>query len=170
LNFTDLDQLVSWIKTEGWMQAKNSSGLTMKEILMSEATRLKNIIQDKIQEYYNSYSPQVYIRTENLLNSLSVDKFVKVNIGDGRLSINIDFDEYATATHSIFGGDTFSDYNRASLINDGWEVKKDVWFREKEHFGWQDGFDFIGKAIQEFYADNPYNLKIHVEGFKNNYD
>lgn len=170
-NFTSLEMLEQWLKSSGWMQAKTSSGLTMKDILIQEGEKLKSCLQRAIEEYYDSYQPSGIVpRTDNLKNSLQVDKFVKINTSTNTLSIEVNFDEAMIAAESVFGSDS-SAYNTAVLINDGWEVQKDVSFKGVEHFGiYKPGFDFVGKALQYFYADNPYNLKVRVEGFPTQYD
>ena len=49
------------------------------------------------------------------------------------------------------------------LIDQGWEVRKDVWFRDIHMFGFFEGTGFIKAAISEYNAQNPYGFKLRVE-------
>lgn len=170
MTFNSLDALYGWMEKQGWQYATTSSGLTMRDILLKEAERLKSCFEKAIGSYYDSYSPSGIVpRTGNLQDSLVVDKVVKISSAGKTMSVQIDFDQAMIMAESIFGSDS-SNYNTASLINDGWQVRPDVSFSHIEHFGFYDGFDFVRQALDEFYSDNPYNIKVHVEGFKNNYD
>ena len=163
-DFTSLSDLSSCLNTQAGQSTVLSNGLSIEEMLKTEADRLKSCIEKFLDEYYDSYDPSgMYLRTENLRYSMSVDDFIDINIAEGKAVIKIDFDKYAIAAHSLFGSDS-SAYNQVALINNGWRVEKDVWFKDIEHFGWQSGFDFIGKGIALFNQTNPYNLKIDVQG------
>ena len=162
MDFTSLDQLSAYLNTSAGQQTMTTSGVTIEQLLKQEANRLKSCIEQYLDEYYASYDPSVYMRTDNLRYSMSVDDFVDINVVAGIAKISIDFDKYAIASHSLFGGS--NEYNQVELINNGLEVKQDVWFKDIEHFGWQEGFDFIGQGIALFNQTNPYNLKIEVEG------
>jgi len=163
MEFTSLDQLSSYLNTRTGQQTMTTSGVTIEQILKKEADRLKSCIEQFLDEYYASYDPVMYMRTDNLRYSMSVDDFIDINVVEGRAVIKIDFDKYAITAHSLFDSDS-SAYNQVALINNGWKVEKDVWFKDIEHFGWQSGFDFIGKGIALFNQTNPYNLKIDVQG------
>jgi len=171
-NFSSISELEQWLKSSGWIQAKTSSGLTMKDILIQEGEKLKSCLEKAISNYYDTMpSSGIVPRTYDLQNSLLLDKLVHVDLSSGRLSIGINFDADKIKAESIIDGYDSSAYNTAVLINDGWQVEKNVWFKDIERFGfYHDGFDFIQEALNSFYADNPYNLKVHVEGFKKNYD
>ena len=166
MDFTSLDQLSAYLNTQAGQSTVLSNGLSIEEMLKNEANRLKSCIEKRLDEYYESYSPSVYFRTDNLRYSMSVDDIVSIDIAAGKASISIDFDKYAIAAHSVFGDDS-SNYNQVELINNGWKVKDSVWFADVEHFGYQEGSHFIENGIADFNQSNPYNLKIEVKGMFN---
>ena len=55
--------------------------------------------------------------------------------------------KYEDANTSFDNGDNV---NTALLLNDGYKVKKPVWFKDIENFGYREGAKFIEKAISEF--------------------
>ena len=134
-------------------------------ILIKEAERLKGCIQTRLDEYYTSYNSVGGLfwegRTGALGKALRLDDNVKVAVNGKSVQVEIYFDESSVEADSIWGGTT---YNKADLINYGWEVKKDVWFKDIKHFGYQHGFMFIEKGIADFNHSNPYGLKITVVG------
>jgi hypothetical protein len=166
MDFTSLDQLSKYLNTSAGQSTVLSNGMTIEKMLKQEANRLKTCIEKRLDEYYASYDPVMYMRTENLRYSMSVDDFVSIDISSGTASITIDFDKYAIAAHSVFGDDS-SNYNKVELINNGWQVKDSVWFADVEHFGYQEGSHFIENGIADFNQSNPYNLKIEVKGMFN---
>lgn len=122
-------------------------------ILKSEAERLKGLIQKYIEQYYASYEPSVYRRTNNLRNS------VRVNTKVYNRSIDVYFDEDQNWDPGVINGPTGF---VPILIDAGWRVKSDVWFAKKWHFGFYEGYHFIQSAIDEFERTNQYKLHIEV--------
>lgn len=114
-----------------------------EQLLKNEVRKLQDCIQRHINAYYASYDPTVYDRTEGLKTSTVMEDVVVMLDG---MSITISFGDGARGT-SMFGGGTV---NKAELINYGWEVKKPVWFKDKERFGHYEGYDFIGKGINDY--------------------
>mgnify|MGYP002409794542 CR=1 FL=1 len=164
--FTNLDDLSKWLNTQAGQQTMTTSGKSIEQILKKEATRLKSCIEKRLDEYYDSYFPSVYSRTNNLRYSMSVDDFVNINMVEGKATVTIDFDKYAIAAHSVFGNDS-SNYNKVELINNGWQVRDGLWFSDIEHLGYQKPARFIENGIADFNKNNPYNLKIEVKGMFN---
>lgn len=163
MDFTSLEQLSKYLSSQAGQNTMTTSGMTVKQILEQEARRLLNCIQKRINEYYESYNPVVYQRTYGLF-AMRVEDFIDMTMMNGTASIKIDFDKADIQAHSIFG-DGGDAYNTVELINSGWQVKEGVWFSDIEHFGHQDGAHFIENGIADFNADNPYNLKIELQGF-----
>lgn len=158
--FSNMNDLAKYLGTS---QGQKSVIMTkdINAILISEAKRLKDCIQKRLDEYYASYSPTVYERTHGLQNSLRLDDDVKVSIDGRTIQVSIFFDEDSVTGDSLFGD---GEVNKADLINYGWKVQKDVWFKDIEHFGYQHGFMFIEKGIADYNHSNKYGLKITVIG------
>jgi hypothetical protein len=132
-----------------------------EQILRKEAQRLRDCLQVQLDSYYNSYSPSMYERTYGLQNSLTLDDLIDIDViggGNGSLSMTISFNEGAKGT-SLFSSE---EVNKALLINYGWAVKKDVWFRDIYRFGYFEGDGFIEDGINDFFTSNPYNIKIEL--------
>lgn len=137
------------------------TNLTYRQILQNETRRLKDILQRKIEDYYNSYSPKVYDRGNhggNLRNSLSVDDVCTVSANGMKLIMNIKIND--NAIHNSILDD--SEANSFWLLNDGWSVKKDVWFKDIYRFGYYEGAHFVEEAIEEFEKTSRYGIKVEV--------
>ena len=138
-----------------------NTNLTYRQILKNETKRLKDILQKKIEEYYNSYSPKVYDRGNhggNLRYSLSVDDICSVSANGMKLIMNININE--NAIHNSILDD--SEANAFWLINDGWQVKKDVWFKDIYRFGYYEGAHFVEDAVEEFERTSKYGIKVQI--------
>ena len=139
---------------------KNTS-LTYRQILLNETRRFKNILQRKIEDYYNSYSPTVYKRGQhggNLRKSLSVDDVCTISANGMKLIMSVNINENAIH-NSIIDGD---EANAFWLLNDGWSVKKDVWFKDIYRFGYYEGAHFVEDAIEEFENTSKYGIEVEV--------
>ena len=55
-----------------------------------------------------------------------------------------------------------SEANAFWLINDGWEVKKDVWFKDIYRFGYYEGAHFVEDAVEEFERTSKYGIKVQI--------
>ena len=165
MDFTSLDQLSAYLNTQAGQNTMTTSGLTIQQILEQEARRLLNFIQKRINEYYESYDPSdlYYKRTYGMF-AMRVEDFIDTTVINGTCSIKIDFDKADIQAHSLWG-DAGDAYTTVELINSGWKVRDDVWFANIDHFGHQTGAHFIENGIADFNADNPYNLKIELQGF-----
>lgn len=151
---------------------KMSNGRTVEQNLLEQANLLRELIQKHLREYQKLFPPSSYVRTGNLENSVVVDSKVQV-VGD-QLQVFVSFDE--SANHrSGFGvwstrdgrgkyeddGNSFDsgdNVNTALLLNEGYKVKKPVWFKDIENFGYRKGAKFIEKAILEFNKVNSMGL------------
>jgi len=163
MDFTSLEQLSKYLSSQAGQSIMTTSGLTIQQILEQEARRLLNFIQKRINEYYESYQPVMYERTYGLF-AMRIEDFTDMSVINGTASIKINFDELEIQAHSIFGDDSTA-YNTVELINNGWQVRDGLWFSNVEHLGFQKPARFIENGIVDFNADNPYNLKIELQGF-----
>ncbi|GHT18074.1 hypothetical protein AGMMS49573_10780 [Endomicrobiia bacterium] len=157
-SFNNLDDVKKYIK-QNINTIRLTNGETIEGILKGEAKRLKAIITEHISWHYLSYrnKEEYRRRTYGLINSLCVENMVK---NGNEVSVRVYFDE-KTATHpSLFGGESgFTPI----LIDQGWEVKKDVWFKSKYMLGYFEGTDFIKSAVDAYNANNQYGFTISVE-------
>lgn len=145
---------------------KMSNGKTLEENLYIEAERLCNCIQARLDLYLASYTPKIYERTGGLISSLKVDDFMSIKVVGNALEISLFFDE--NAIHQ--SGDGILEWdgngekvNTAFLLNYGYNVKKDVWFKKIENFGWRTGGNFIEDGIADFNNTNPMGIKITIK-------
>ena len=144
---------------------KTSNGKTLAECLYSEVIRLKNLIQFYLDEYLMSTPPMVYKRTGMLLSSLQIDDFLSIQIVNGGLEIAIRFNDNAihTSGDGIIGWDGSDEkVNVAVLLNYGYRVKKDVWFKNIENFGYRTGVYFVEDGVADFNQSNPYGIKVTI--------
>lgn len=153
---------------------KNSKGQTVKQALLEQARYLKQLIEDNIKAYRNSYTPFQYRRTGQLENSLSVSADIKFN--KGVYTAYVYFNENALHRSGFgvwaikkFRGAYDDDIrafnnplsvNTAYLINYGYTVKKPVWFADIENFGKREGEYFVELAIDEFNKTNSMGIYI----------
>lgn len=169
-----------------------ANGLSVDEarvLVPLVAETLKKNIQHHIDMYYASYSPAGsglwdvyrygYVRTNMLrrsLDNVAIDVIETSTKNRHDISCEFTFDEDMARSESILnelsgGFEEFPQYegNRVDLIQGGWKVKKNVWFKNIEHFGYQEGYDFIGKAINDTLAqiDTKDMIDIYVAGARN---
>lgn len=137
------------------------TNLTYEQILKKELHRFKDILQKHIDDYYSSYTPTVYDRGNhggNLRQSLTVDDICGLSSKNKMITCKILINENAIH-NSILDG---SEANAFWLLNDGWKVRKNVWFKEIYRFGYYEGAHFVENAIEEFEKTNKYGIKIEV--------
>lgn len=138
-----------------------NTNLTYRQILHNEAKRLKNILQKNIEDYYHSYSPIVYRRGQqggNLLDSLNIDDTCAISADGLKLTMNVNINENAIH-NSILDN---SEANAFWLMNDGWQVRKETWFKNIYRFGYYEGAHYIEDTVEEFERTSKYGIKVDV--------
>lgn len=151
------------------------NGSTVQQNLLEQANLLRELIRKHLSEYRSSFSPSGYIRRGKLENSIVVDSKVQV-VGD-RLQVLVSFNESANhlsgfGIWSIHDGrgkfedddnsfDSGDNVNTALLLDQGYKVKKPVWFKDIENFGYREGAKFIEKAIDEFNEVNSMGIVLN---------
>ena len=67
------------------------------------------------------------------------------------------------ASDGIIGWDGSDEkVNVAVLLNYGYRVKKDVWFKNIENFGYRTGAYFVEDGVADFNQSNPYGIKVTI--------
>lgn len=143
---------------------KMSNGKTIEQNLLEQANLLRELIRKHLVDYRRSFSPGEYVRMGNLENSIVVDSTVQI-VGN-QLKVLVHFDESANhrsgfGVWSVSDGrgkyddddtnfESGSNVNTALLLDQGYKVRKPVWFKDIENFGYREGAKFIEKAIDEF--------------------
>lgn len=137
------------------------TNLTYEQILKKELYRFKDILQKHIDDYYDSYKPVVYDRGNhggNLRQSLTVDDICELSSKNRMITCRLLVNENAIH-NSIINGE---EANAFWLINDGWKVRKNTWFKDIYRFGYYEGAHFVEKAVKEFEKSSKYGIKIEV--------
>lgn len=132
-----------------------NNGMTIEEMLKSEADRFLKILQEEISEWYTLYRPQVYNRTFNTLKSIYAEDIVDVSSSGTNLEVRIKYTGLAFH-NSIFGGE---DANTLLLMNCGYAVKSG-WHKNIPNFGFRAGGNFLEKAVERFQKDNIFGITI----------
>ena len=137
------------------------TNLTYEQVLKNELYRFKDILQGYIDDYYDSYKPAVYDRGNhggNLRHSLTVDDICELSSKNKMITCRLLINESAIH-NSIINGE---EANAFWLLNDGWRVRKNVWFKDIYRFGYYEGAHFVEKAVKEFEQTSKYGIKIEV--------
>ena len=108
--------------------------LVSEKELKEAADALKGFLLSHIKRYFDSYSPVIYQRSGEFLNSIMVE----ITKDSGKLRARVYFDSSKTIRDSFFDGGAQGD--TVLLLDRGWQVQKDVWFKDIEHFGYFDGW------------------------------
>ena len=155
--------IANQLKSIDIKKLKMSNGKTLEQNLYTEAQRLKDCIQNRLDIYLASNPPAMYERTDGLENSLKVDDFLSIKVVGNTIQINVFFNE--GAIHQ--SGDGINGWNGnvdkvnvAYLLNYGYKVKKDVWFKDIENFGYREGGHFVEDGIDDFNVTNTLGIKI----------
>ena len=153
----------SQLKSINIKNLKMSNGKTLAENLYNEANRLRDCIQNRLDIYMATHQPKMYDRTGNLENSLKVDDFLSIRVVGNSLEIDIFFDNGAIhkSGDGIQGwGGNGDEVNVAYLLNYGYRVKKDVWFKNIPYFGFRPAANFVEDGIVDFNSTNTLGIKI----------
>lgn len=151
---------------------KMTNGKTLEENFYAEAQRLRDCIQKRLDNYLNTHpyrygdSHPVYVRTGGLSGSLKAEDFISIKIVGNTLKISLFFDEGAIhqSGDGIKGWNgTGERVNTAYLLNYGYRVTKDVWFKNIPYFGYRPAAHFIEDGIADFNAVNPMGIKVTVK-------
>lgn len=106
----------------------------------------------------------VYIENEihrgSMNNSISTADLADIKVEGNTLSVTLKVQN--SIRPSIFKKWNKSDANVFWLLNDGFKVKKDVWFKNIPNFGYRAAEHFVEKGIKRFNSSNSLGVEIKV--------
>lgn len=129
------------------LKLKAPSGLTYAEELIKAANHLSSCIQSRINR-------------GSMGNSLSVSSIADIAVEGNRLTVTLKIEN--SSRPSIFKQWNKKDANVFWLLNDGYTVKKDVWFKKIPNFGYRAAEHFVEKGIEDFNSSNSLGIQITV--------
>jgi len=129
------------------LTVKAPSGLTYAEELVKAANRLAECIQSRI-------------RQGSLGNSISVSDITDISVEGNTLSITLKVQN--ALRPSLYNKWNKKNANVFWLINDGYSVKKDVWFKNIPNFGYRVGEKFVEQGVADFNSSNSLGITIAV--------
>lgn len=124
---------------------KAPSGLTYGQELVDAANLLSNCIQSKIHQ-------------QTMQNSISTVDLADIKVEGNRMSVTLKIQN--SIRPSIFKSWNKSSANVFWLINDGYRVKKNVWFKNIPNFGYREAANWVAEGIKEFNSKNKLGLKL----------
>ena len=116
------------------LKVKAPSGLTYAQELVNAANLLAQCIQSRIRQ--GSLQNSISTADMKIQNSLRPSLFKKWNQ---------------------------SDANVFWLLNDGYAVKKDVWFKNIPNFGYRAAAHFVEQGIRDFNGKNKLGIQVEVK-------
>lgn len=135
------------IKNLDLMKIKAPSGLTYAQELVNAANLLSECIQDRINR-------------GSLSNSISTADIADIQISGNKLTVTLKIQN--TIRPSIFQKWNSSSANVFWLLNDGYKVKRNVWFKNIKNFGYRAAEHFVEQGINDFNSQNRLGVTIEV--------
>ena len=130
-----------------YMKVSAPSGLTYAQELVNAANLLSQCIQSRINQ-------------GSMQNCLSTADIADIKVEGNRLSVEIKIKN--SIRPSIFKKWNKKDANVFWLLNDGFIVKKDVWFKKIPNFGYRVAARFVEEGIKEFNSKNTLGVRVEV--------
>ena len=126
---------------------KTSYGITFGQLLVNEANDLRNCIQSRINR-------------GSMMNVLSTADLVDIEVDGMTLKIRLKVQD--ALRPSLYKRWNQSDANVFWLLNDGYTVKKNVWFKNIPNFGYRIAERFVEEGIRDFNSRNKLGIQIEV--------
>lgn len=136
------------LKNIDLMKIKAPSGLTYAQELVNAANQLSECIQNRISQ-------------GSLQNSISTADIADIQVSGNSLSVTLKIQN--AIRPSIFQKWNGSSANVFWLLNDGYKVKKNVWFKNINNFGYRAAARFVEQGINDFNSQNKLGVKIEVQ-------
>lgn len=142
---------------------KLSNGETLAEQLKREVDNLYNCIQQRIDEYYDSYTPKIYSRTYRFQGAMYAENLVDIHVEKNQIKLSVRFHPNL-AYHKTFtsSGNGYVPI----LLNYGFNNKKlQNYFGAKEpieHLTHLDPQLFLENGILDWNRQNKLGVAIDV--------
>lgn len=151
MNINDLHNMNSTIEKS----LMGMAGIDPLAMITQMGKELEDLIRVELKNYYNSYTPTVYTRTNTSVSDIKVRTVARTGLGY-ELIIDLNSNH-----RSLFGGE---DANSLWLLNAGYVAKglEDKLGKEVEHFTRFKGTNFINKAIEKFNKSNNMDVQISL--------
>ena len=171
----------------GLKKVKMHDGKTLAETMAEEARRLYRCIQHYIDEYYNSYEPVVYERTDRYQGALYAQNIADIRVVGDTLRIGVVFHN-ALAMHPnlesvVWDYGYFYDYEEfveipimhqhdsfvPLLMEKGWHARKleNILGQRVYRLTYFEGIHAVEKGIADFNKTNKLGIKIDADDFYN---
>ena len=159
-------------------KVKMPDGKTLAETMASEARRLYDCIQYYIDEYYRSYQPTVYDRTDGYRKSLYAEKIADIRVEGDTLRIGVGFD-LERSMHPNLESVYWNDYNLPimgqhetfvpRMMEMGWYAPKLASMLGKHVYRltYFEGVGAVEEGIKDFNRTNKLGIKINADDFYN---
>lgn len=139
--------LADTIKNIDIRNIKSPSGLTYAQELVNAANLLRDCIQSRINRV-------------TMGNCISTADIADVKVDGIMLSVTLKIQN--AIRPSIFKQWNHKDANVFWLLNDGFVVKKNVWFKNIPNFGYRVAEQFVEGGVEDFNSQNKLGIKITV--------
>lgn len=138
---------------------KMSNGMTYEQMLKSEMNRFWGILENNFQIAYYSYTPKVYKRTGQILNSFLPRDEIELNMINKTIQMRL------IVMDNAWHDSMFDDWEGANIIyllNYGYNVSSG-YHKNIENFGYREGYHFIEQSIAEFESSSKYGVKVNYK-------
>lgn len=139
--------LADIIKNIDIRNIKSPSGFTYAQELVNAANLLRDCIQSRINR-------------ATMGNCISTADIADVKVDGTTLSVALKIQN--AIRPSIFKQWNHKDANVFWLLNDGFVVKKNVWFKNIPNFGYRIAEQFVEGGVADFNSRNKLGIKITV--------
>lgn len=136
---------------------KLPNGNTVAQQFKEEADRFVKILQEEIDNWYESYSPTMYDRTGAMKHSIKAAEMVDADISGMKFKIKINYSDDAFHPSMFGDGDT----NVLLLMNSGYSVSSG-WHKDIPYFGYRSGGHFLEKAVARFNESNYLGITVEA--------
>ena len=133
------------------------TSMTFGTMIYKEANRLRGLIVQEIDAYYNSYEPVLYKRTRAMRDSVEVANNITIDTTGMRLTIDLNLTE--RAWHESY-------YSEGSvipliLLSYGWHTHGS--FKDIYRFGYFEGANILQNAVDKFNDSSKYGVTAEIK-------